>query len=86
MKMLITWHWSPDKSKEVSERFSKWEPSGKYKTLYPISTIIGSNKGFGVVDVEDIAELHKDLAQWTDLITYKCSPCMDSREIVPLIK
>jgi len=84
--MLITWHWSPDKSKEVSDRFSKWEQRGKYKFLYPISTIIGSNKAFGVVDVEDIAELNKDLAQWTDLTTFKCSPCMDSREIVPLIE
>jgi hypothetical protein len=84
--MLITWHWAPEKAKEVTARFKEWEPSGKYKMLYPISTIIGSNKGFGVAEVDNIVDLHNDLTQWTDLITYKCSPCMDSREVVPLSK
>jgi len=82
--MLITWHWAPDKSKEIQERFREWKPSGKYEMVYPISTIIGSNKGFGVADVEDVTELYKDLAQWTDLMSYKCSPCMDSREAVAI--
>ncbi|MFW6109085.1 MAG: DUF3303 domain-containing protein [archaeon] len=80
--MLLTWEWSPENAREVTARFREWKPEGKYKTLYPISTIIGCNKGFGVVDVDDIAELEKDLSQWTDLITYTLSPCMDSRDAV----
>ncbi len=82
MKMLVVWWWDPKNAKEVTERFTKWETKGKYKVLYPISTMIGRNKAFGVTEVDDIAELQKDLAMWTDLCTFECIPIMDSTDAV----
>ncbi len=82
LKFLVVWWWAPKDSKEVTERFIQWKPRGKYKTLYPISTMVGMNKAFMIAETDDIAEAQKDIAQWTDLCTYKIIPIMDSREAV----
>jgi len=82
LKMLVVWWWDPKNSKEVTERFTKWKPKGKYKTLYPISTMIGRNKAFMVSEADDIAEAQKDVAQWSDLCTFEFIPIMDSRDAV----
>ena len=82
MKMLVVWWWAPKNSKEVTERFDKWKSKGKYTSLYPISTMIGMNKAFMVAEADDIAEVQKDVAQWTDICTFKLIPIMDSREAV----
>jgi len=84
--MLVTWEYSPEKAKETTARFMEWKPKGKYSFLYPFSTIIGSNKGFCVLEVDELAELQKDLGQWNDLMTFTCLPCMDSRDAVAVIQ
>lgn len=82
MKFLMVWWWDPKNSKEVTDRFIKWESSGKYKELYPTSTMIGLNKGFMVLETDDLAGVQKDLAHWTDICTFKLIPIMDSRAAV----
>jgi len=82
LKMLVVWWWAPKNSKEVTERFIQWKSKGKYESLYPISTMIGMNKAFMVAEADDIAEVQKDVAQWTDICTFKLIPIMDSREAV----
>ena len=61
MKMLAVWWWAPKNAKEVTERFMKWKSTGKYKALYPMSTMIGMNKAFMIAEVDDIAEIQKDV-------------------------
>jgi len=82
LKFLSVWWWAPKNAKEVTERFMKWKSRGKYKTLYPVSTMVGMNKAFQIVECDDIAEAQKDLAQWTDLCTFQIIPIMDSSEAV----
>jgi len=82
LKFLVVWWWAPKDAKEVTERFVQWKPKGKYKTLYPVSTMIGMNKSFQIVEADDMAEAQKDVAQWTDLCTFKIIPIMDTREAV----
>lgn len=82
MKILMIWWWDPKNSKEVTDRFIKWESKGKYQELYPTSTMIGMNKGFMIYEVDDLAEVQKDLANWSDICTFKLIPIMDSRDAV----
>ena len=82
LKMLAVWWWAPKDAKEVTDRFMKWKSSGKYEVLYPMSTMIGMNKAFMISDVDDIAEIQKDVAHWTDLCTFKFIPIMDSSKAV----
>ncbi len=82
MKFLITWKWDAKNGKEVTERFKKWNPKGKYKMLYPVSTIIGANAGFAVMNCDDIAEWYKDTRPFTDIITYKTVPIMDAVDAI----
>ena len=56
LKFLVVWWWAPKNAKEVTERFIKWKPKGKYKTLYPVSTMVGMNTAFEIVESDDIAE------------------------------
>ncbi|MDX1702474.1 MAG: DUF3303 family protein, partial [Melioribacteraceae bacterium] len=78
LKMLAVWWWAPKDAKEVTERYMKWKSTGKYKPLYPMSTMIGMNKAFMIADVDDIGEIQKDVAQWSDICTFKFIPIMDS--------
>jgi hypothetical protein len=82
MKILAVWWWAPKNAKEVTERYMTWKSTGKYKALYPMSTMIGMNKAFMIADVDNIAEIQKDVAQWSDLCTFKLIPIMDSPEAV----
>jgi hypothetical protein len=86
LKILAIWWWAPKDAKEVTDRFTKWKGKGKYKVLYPISTMIGMNKAFMVADVDDIAEMQKDVAHWSDLCTFNLIPIMDSREAVAVAR
>jgi len=86
LKLLVVWWWAPKNAKEVTDRFIEWKAKGKYEILYPISTMIGMNKAFMVAEVDDIAEVQKDVAQWTDICTFKSIPIMDSREAVAIIR
>ena len=82
LKFLAVWWWKPKDAKAVTDRFKEWKQQGKYKVLYPTSTMIGMNKAFMVFEVDDVAEIQKDVANWTDLCTFKIIPIMDSREAV----
>ena len=82
MKFLVVWWWTPEHAKEVTERFRQWKPKGNWKALYPISTMVGRNKGFCVVECTEIAEANKDVREWTDICTYEIIPIMDSREAI----
>lgn len=82
MKILSTWWWAPKHAKEVTDRFMTWKQKGKYKILYPISTMIGMNKAFMVTEVDDLAEVQKDMSDWTDICTFKLTPIMDSPDAV----
>jgi len=48
--------------------------------------MIGVNKAFMVADVDDIAEMQKDVAHWSDLCTFNLIPIMDSREAVAVAR
>ena len=82
MKFLTVWWWANENAKEVTTRFSKWKQKGKWKTLYPISTMVGRNKAFMVSENDDIAEVQKDIAHWADICTFDLIPIMDSIDAV----
>jgi hypothetical protein len=84
MKFLIIFSYAPKNSKEVNKRFREWKSRGKYEILYPTSTMIGRHKGFQIIECDDSVELLKDTSQWTDLMTFKIIPIMDSSESVAL--
>ena len=84
MKFLITWEWTNENAKEVTKRYSTWKSIGKYKTLYPVSSMVGRNKAFTVVEVDDIAEVVKVTSKWTDLCTFDVIPIIDSKEVVSI--
>ena len=46
--------------------------------------MVGTNKAFMVAEADDIAEVQKVVAPWTDLCTFKLIPIMDSREAVAI--
>jgi len=81
-KFLLIYSWAPKNAKEVTERFRKYKAKGKYETLYPPSTMIGMNKGFQIIECDDSVEILKDVSHWTDLMTFKVIPIMDSSESV----
>lgn len=84
VKCLMTWWWQGKDAKEVSERFSKWKPKGDVKFYFPIHTILGANKAFSVIEVDDIETMARNLRDWADICTYDIRPIMDSRELMSL--
>ena len=82
MKFLMVYWGSNENARAVTERFMEWKPKGKWKTLYPISTMIGRNRGFQVIEADDLAEVNKDLSAWSDLCTFDCIPIMGSVDSV----
>ena len=82
MKFLMVWWWKDKNAKEVTKRYSTWKQVGKFKSLYPVSTMVGRNKAFTVIEADDIAEIRKTTAQWNDICTFDIIPIMDSREAV----
>ena len=84
VKCLMTWWWEGKNAKEVTERFKKWKPIGNVKFYFPIHTILGANKAFAVVEVDDAETMARNLRTWSDICTYDIRPIMDSRELVSL--
>ena len=84
VKCLMTWWWQGKDAKEVTERFKKWTPIGDVKFHFPIHTILGANKAFTVVEVDDVETMARNLRGWGDICTYDIRPIMDSRELVAL--
>ena len=84
VKCLMTWCWKGKNGKEVTERFRKWKPKGDVKFYFPIHTIMGENRAFTVIEVDDVKTLAVNLRDWTDLCTYDISPIMDSREYISM--
>lgn len=84
VKCLMTWWWQGKDAKEVTERFRKWTPIGDVKFYFPIHTILGANKAFTIVEVDDVETMARNLRAWADICTYDISPIMDSRELVSL--
>ena len=82
MKFLLVYEWAPKHAKEVPKRFTEWKPKGKYKVLYPPSTMIGRNKGFQIIEGNDMAEIQKDVSHWTDIMTFKIIPIMDTKDSI----
>ena len=80
--MLVVWSWAPKDSIAVTKRFIEWKPPVEIDALYPMSTMIGMNKAFMVVNADNIADMQKNVAQWTDLCTFKFIPIMDSSEAI----
>lgn len=85
MKFLVTWSFAPKNAKEVTERFKKWKPTDNLKFLFPFHTIIGANKGFAIVDAENTEVMQRNVLPWSDLMTFKIYPIMDSREAIALV-
>jgi hypothetical protein len=77
MKLLVVGSWSTEHSKEVNERWKQRKQKGKWRDLYPFASMIGRNKSFHVVELDDIAELYKDLRDWVDLETFEIIPLED---------
>lgn len=82
MKFLVIYSWAPKNAREVTKRFKEWKRKGKYDVLYPFSTMIGRNKGFLVSEADDMAEVQKDVSHWTDVMTFKIIPIMDSSDSI----
>jgi hypothetical protein len=84
VKCLMTWTWEGKDAAEVTNRFKKWKPKGEVKFYFPIHTVLGANKAFTVIEVDDDKNLALNLREWSDICVYNISPIMDSRELVSL--
>ena len=80
----MTWTWNGKDAVEVTERFKKWKPTGNVKFYYPIHTVVGANKAFTVIEVDDIKTLAKNLWDFGDICVFDISPIMDSKELVSM--
>jgi hypothetical protein len=80
----MVWWWKGKDAKAVSDRFKDWKPKGDVKFHFPIHTILGENKAFSVVELDNIETMARNLRDWTDICTYDISPIMDSREYISL--
>ena len=85
MKFLMIWWWANENTKEVTKRYSTWKPVGKFKSLYPTSSMIGRNKAFTVVEADDIAEVLKTTSKWNDICTFDIIPIMDSKDLLSVV-
>ena len=70
----------PVKSPSVSQRSST--PLKGVEFVYPVSTIIGANRGFTVIEAEREADIHRAVRGWLDLCTFDIYPIMRSEEAV----
>ena len=84
VKCLMTWSWKGKNAAEVTQRFKNWKPIGNVEFYYPIHTLIGANKAFTVLEVDDINTLAKNLRDWGDICVFEVSPIMDSRELLSM--
>lgn len=85
MKFFMTWWWANENSKEVTKRFTTWKQQGKSKILYPISTMVGRNKAFTILEADDIVEIQREVRGWTDIVTYEIIPIMASADLIKLV-
>ena len=83
MRFLVVWGWDPANAREVSRRFAEeFNPSEGVEFVYPVSTIIGANRGFTVIEAEREADIHRAVRGWLDLCTFDIYPIMRSEEAV----
>jgi hypothetical protein len=83
MKFLVTWKWKGKDGAEINKRFAKWKPVEGTKFLFPMHTVLGANKAFTITEGTDIETMVKNITPWTDICTFKISPIVESRELVP---
>ncbi len=83
MRFLVVWGWDPANAREVSRRFAEqFNPSEGVKFLHPISTIIGANRAFTVIEAESEAAINRAVRGWLDLCTFDIYPIMKSEDAI----
>jgi len=85
VKCLGVWWWKGKDGTEVTKRFSTWKPKGELKFYFPIHTVVGENRAFCVIEVDNIETLARNLADFTDICTFDISPIIDSVEYIKLL-
>lgn len=86
MKCLVTWTWKVEDINKCWERFEKFRDRELDfgEELYPSSFLVGSNKGFRVVDIDNMDNFYKLVDSYSDLIVWETHPIIDLEEAYKL--
>jgi len=83
VRFLLIWSWDPANAREVSRRFiEEFKPPEGIKFLYPISTMLGANKGFTIFEAEREEAINRAVRGWLDLCTFDIYPIMKSEDAI----
>ena len=88
MKFLVTWQWKNEDIEKCWELYGKQttgDPSWG-KMILPQHNLVGNNKGFMVVDVDNMEEYYKALDVWSELLNFKMHPILEARQMFELRK
>lgn len=89
MKYLITWTWKAEnieKCWNLYEKRRSSEGTSYGKVLYPNSLLVGSNKGFVVMEIDDIEQWYKTNDVWSKLLLFELHPILESETMFKLRK
>ena len=81
MKYVITWTFTPENQKAAIKRFEEnSEPMDGIKQIARWH-IVGTKRGFRVIETDDPVALSKLSIYWADLLDMKVEPVVDDDEI-----
>jgi hypothetical protein len=76
MKYLIEFYFKPEHRKDVSKVIEKFEQPEQVKTVFAAHTCVASNRGIGVVEVDNLAYIQKMAEPLLDFVELKVTPIL----------
>jgi hypothetical protein len=87
MLFMAVFSWEPGKRDEVAKRALKnagAEPPKGVKSLGQW-TVVGGNRGFRLLDVEDPRAMYEYARQWTDIFSTEYFPVLETAEVLKIV-
>jgi hypothetical protein len=87
MKFLVTWTWKNEDIEKCWELFEKDTADIEWgKGILPQHLLVGNNKGFMVVDIDNMEKYYKAIDKWSELLNFEMHPILEAREMFKLRK
>jgi hypothetical protein len=87
MLFMAVSSWEPGKRDEVAKRSLKIGDATLPKGVKSLGqwTVIGGNRSFRLLDVEDPRVMYESARQWTDLFSIEYFPVLETAEVLKII-
>jgi hypothetical protein len=87
MLFMTVYSWEPGKRDEVAKRSPLNEDAALPKGIKSLGqwSVIGNNRGFRLLDVEDPEAMYKGAREWTDLFNVEYFPVLETAEVLKII-